>query len=1339
MNSNKVSTGLDSARVISSFEHLKSLLLRGGRMTKVAGVAASYAPQIGVAVIAAAPLLISGSMVAYADPVPVGNCAAVGAPGTYQCSGAITTTQSLSPPAGQVLTVTTTEQISVVTTAGDALDLSNSAGDIGVSFTDTYGSTITGFATGVSARNNGFGVLSITTTGDVTGLNSKGIDAYHSATASGDLTIQAAAVTGRTFGIYANNKSSGAVSITASGSVAGTTNDGINAYNSSAGTGVTIQAAAVTSGNNGIKVSNNGSGALSVTTTGDVVSTHAARVGIQATNSSAGTDLTINAATATGGNYGIYANNSGSGATSITASGTVTSTAYNGLFIQNSGTDLTIQAAAVTGAEHGISSANTGSGALSITTTGNVEGTGHTGIVANNSGADLSVQAAAVTGGRNGISATNTGSGVLSITTTGDVKGTSAIGIFASSTGAGTGLSIQAAKVTGGESGIHAANGGGALTITASGDVTGSSTTGSGIYARNEGTDLTTQAAAVSGGGEGIKVIHAASGAASITATGDVTGSSGNGVYARIRAGTDLTIQTANVSGGKNGIYALNQGTGGVSITATGTVTGTGSKEAGISAQIFNSGSGDLTIQAADVTGKLGVFGSNFGSGAVSITTSGDVSGTLSHGIVGVANGTDLTIQTANVTGFGAGIIANANGTGALSITASGEVTGGRNNGIDADVAAAGTDLTIQAAKVTGGNHGIYAYNGGTGATSITLSGDVMGGTGAGVYTDGRAGGAFGLALNAGSSVTATSGIAIMDKVGDATVTVNAGSTIIGSIQLGDGSDTLILAGGDVSGVTSFDGGDDSSVADGFIDTVRVTGMASFTGANITNFERVKIERGGSIAVPAGTRLEVSGDTVFETGSQFRVGVASGTDAGLLVGNGGAITFDSGSEVFADLSRGIELDADTAIQVVTATGGVTDRGLTIDDNSALIDFKHEVRTGDSLFLVVQQTLSATETTVTNRGRTNAESIAAAIDALIDSAPTNNPIVQYLAQFPVEQQAQKLFELVKDSLPSEVEAAGSSTVASTDLVLDLIMDRLSGGGSSVADSGAGQSGVAAGEKFLGGSGNWALWGQAGASFAEYDPSAVNGYDADTYGVTVGMDGDVAQDLRMGLAVFYSDTSVDEIGAGANNTQDIEGYGVLLYGTYNPADFYVNGTVGFGLNEYDSQRRAAGGVNQANYDGTQLTGRVEVGKTFTEGNWNLSPHVGLRYTKVSIDGYTETGPLPTSIGSQSLTSLRGVLGMSGSFTHDLENGAKLVPEAYVRGLQELSGPNGATTGNIVGGGTFISQTTERDKFSTAIGGGLGYELDDQFSVRLLYDGEFQTDYQEHSFSASIRYQF
>ena len=472
----------------------------------------------------------------------------------------------------------------------------------------------------------------------------------------------------------------------------------------------------------------------------------------------------------------------------------------------------------------------------------------------------------------------------------------------------------------------------------------------------------------------------------------------------------------------------------------------------------------------------------------------------------------------------------------------------------------------------------------------------------------------------------------------------------------------------------------------------------------------------------------------------FRVGVASDTATGLLEGVGGSITFEAGSDVYADVAQGVLLTPGTEVTVASATGGVTDNGLSVYDNSVLFSFTHDVQNaGSDLVLTVERGLLAGTATNNAGGSTNAESIAAAIDAYIDNVPTDNPILQYLVQFPTAEQAQRLLELVEDTLPTESGAEGSGTVASADMVIDLIMGRLSGGGFAVSDSGARQSGVAAGEQSLGGDGNWALWGRAGVSTAEYDPSSSNGFDSDTYGISLGLDGDMAEDLRAGFAAFYSSTDVDEIGVSANSNQEIDGYGVLFYAAYSPGDFYANATAGFGLNEYQSQRRGAGGVNAANYDGTQFMARAEVGKTFNFDAWEVFPHVGLRFNQVWIDGYTETGPLPTTIDEQSLTSLRGVFGIGGRYTHQMDDGSKLIPEAYVRGLQELADPNEAITGSIVGGGTFISQTTERDKFSTAAGVGFTYEADDQLSFRVMYDGEYQPGYREHSLSAAIRFQF
>lgn len=448
----------------------------------------------------------------------------------------------------------------------------------------------------------------------------------------------------------------------------------------------------------------------------------------------------------------------------------------------------------------------------------------------------------------------------------------------------------SASAITGAVSGIDARNYGfGALSVSASGQVTGN--TNYGIHALNVGTDLTISAAAVSptGGTDGIKVINFGTGHTSVSATGPVTGSTGDGISVA-NSGTDLTISAAAVGGAQDGIYARNFGRGELTVTTTGLVRGTNSE--GIYA--LNSGHGtDLTISATSVTaGADGIEARNDGSGALSVTASGRVAGlgTFSSGIFAINsdNGTDLTISSvgvvgtlgASVSGQRGGIEAINNGSGALSVTTNGSVLGGSKQGILADNSANGTDLTISVAHVVRGSTGIVALNHGAGTTSVTVSGIVTGNTSAGVDTQTGAGGMSVITLNAGADVSAA-GIAIVNDAGNSITTVNAGAGVTGNISLGDGSDDLIFDGGNFSGVTSFDGGDDTSTADGFIDTLtfrNVTGTVA--GAAVTNWENVVIGSGAVVSFS---------DSGLTTG---RLGVTNGGTLSMLDGTDSAFLLD---------------------------------------------------------------------------------------------------------------------------------------------------------------------------------------------------------------------------------------------------------------------------------------------------------------------------------------------------------------------------------------------------------------------------------------------------------------
>lgn len=894
--------------------------------------------------------------------------------------------------------------------------------------------------------------------------------------------------------------------------------------------------------------------------------------------------------------------------------------------------------------------------------------------------------------------------GTISVIGSGPTMGTRTAGVAAVSTG-GIATSINQAGGTVNVNGAYA-NGilatGDTATARNYGTVQGAVTNPVGVYATAVGTATASNAGIINMTGDGPGIGVGASGATvNVTNTGSVTTS---GAYVAGLFGRSSTVATTNIT---------NSGT----VTAA-AGTGAGIYGVGPTVNITNTAAGTVT------GGRVGIaavaqntlVGMNYVGGQATVTNAGTVNGDVTSYNPGVM----AAVVTANR------FIVNNTGTINGAIRANGtSIANIANNG--------GTVGDNTTAIYTGSTNGDQVTITGTGNI---INGTIQDGTSR-RYSSGNI-----LTFNQTDTVRLTKGRATAYGAGGFVsverfdeVRFTGGTTeFVGNnlflstnnrapfytptaVTVGPGA-TFKVSGG----TTTFGRADEG---------IKFGGTLNATGAGTQR---------GTVEVAAGGRLNFTGDVTFGDKGRFKVGIAGQNNAGYLQGNN--VTFNAGSEIYADLTRGIELTDGQGIKVANATNMLTDNGARVYDNSALVNFTKSV-VGNDLFLIPQRGVRAVPASANNRGTNNARNIAAAIDEFIDTAPTDNPIVQYLAQFPVAEQEERLAQLVQDTLPSESGSTGSASVVSTDMVIDLIMERLSGGGFNVVDSGQGngQTGVAAGELFLGTDLNLALWGRVGGSFAEFTPSGVNGFDSNTYAVSVGIDGDITPEMRFGLAGFYSDTDVDENGTNPNSGQQIEGLGVLAYASWRPKDWYVNGTVGYGHNTYKSQRTAAGALHTASFNGTQLMSRVEAGRIFQfdDGALDITPHVGLRANKLWLDGYTEAGPVATTVNSQNITSVRAVAGVGARYTFEYDNGSRFLPEGYIRGLQELADPSQPITGSVVGGGQFVSTPTERDNFSYAVGAGFTYEFTDVFSVRLLYDGEFQDDYREDSVTAAIRVEF
>ncbi len=729
----------------------------------------------------------------------------------------------------------------------DGINAQNSATGTDLAITAT--GTVTGGDDGVYAYNLGTGTTTVNVA-DVTGTNGDGIGVGNGS-GSGSMSVTATgAVTGDDNGIFAYHNGSGALTVTAVDAT-GTNADGIDARVIN-GTDLTVTATGdVEGGDDGISAAHQGTGAITITAvnvTGDT------GYGISAVNNNSGTSISITATGAVSGAYGIDASNSGSGALSITAKD-VTGTSGNAIFAANSasGTDLSVTTTGdVLGAIDGIFASQNGSGAATISVK-NVTGTSGRGIDARlNAGTDLSLTATgAVAGATDGIFASHQGTGALTISAV-DITGTSGAGISASNSSTGTDISITSTgDVLGGVLGISATqNGTGDLTINAK-NVTGTSNTG--IVASNTatGTDLSITATGdVLGGANGIFATQNGTGAFSINAK-NVTGTSGRGIFADVRNGTGLSLTaTGAVVGGGDGVFAQSTspditinvadvtGTTGhginavaptlfnfvdISVTATGDVIGA---TRGIEVRTF--GGGDVTVNAADVTG----------------TTGDGIRATNRSGGTGLS-GTDFSVtSTGDVIGGANGIFVENYGRGGITVNAV-NVTATLGRGIHARLLpiTAGTGISITSTGAVSGHIGIYGYSRSAGAVTANVH-DVTGTGGDAIFLANSANGTS-------ISVTAT-GTVTGDNVGIQAHNSGSGAVTINAVDVTAANNDGILA-------TNTTAGTD----------VSITATGTVTGQQ----DGIQVQTGGSGAVTINA-VDVTGES----------------NHGILVGNGTTAT-----------------------------------------------------------------------------------------------------------------------------------------------------------------------------------------------------------------------------------------------------------------------------------------------------------------------------------------------------------------------------------------------------------------------------------------------------------------
>ncbi|MES2044814.1 MAG: hypothetical protein V4475_13150 [Pseudomonadota bacterium] len=634
-------------------------------------------------------------------------------------------------------------------------------------------SVTTGAVTALAAGKNAVDVQSVSATANVTEVANGNIQAGNAgmvaaifpAAATGNINVTANGTINARFGVDAENFGTGNTIVHTVGPVNATTGNGIFAL--SAGGNVVVNAGDVTSvGNTAIIARRTNAGGPGA-------------VGVIAGNVS--------------GTTGIDASNVSFAGLTITANGTVTGTAAEGIKAVGNNVVVTTTGA-VTGATRGLSLVN-GTGFVLVmgtggfvggsddaanilnngagTTTYNISGatssTGGNGIVIRDSaiGGNIDVTTGAVTAlaaGKNAIdvvSLSNTAN--VTVVTNGNVQAGNAgvVAALVSPTATGN-VDVTANGAIDARFGVDAENfGAGTTTVKTVAPVT--ATTGNGLFALSTGGNVKVTAASVSSTGNtaivaqqvlaggagtvdaalggavtgttGINASNAGTGSVRISGAGSVTGTTGTAIVATSASGNIDILSTGIIVGATNGITAT-------STSGTVTISGTGAVTASNGTGIYGfSNAGNVVIAPASfvtATGGSGILGQVAGGGNVNITTVGKATSTTGIGIAAITNNGGATV-TANgqVAGVTAGIYGTATGSGSVVINGNANIAASNGTGILATLqgAGAGTITVNQGVNslitATGG-HGIQTDSGtSTGLTTINVAGEVRA-TGAG-------------------------------------------------------------------------------------------------------------------------------------------------------------------------------------------------------------------------------------------------------------------------------------------------------------------------------------------------------------------------------------------------------------------------------------------------------------------------------------------------------------------------------------------------------------------------------------------------------------------------------
>ena len=271
----------------------------------------------------------------------------------------------------------------------------------------------------------------------------------------------------------------------------------------------------------------------------------------------------------------------------------------------------------------------------------------------------------------------------------------------------------------------------------------------------------------------------------------------------------------------------------------------------------------------------------------------------------------------------------------------------------------------------------------------------------------------------------------------------------------------------------------------------------------------------------------------------------------------------------------------------------------------------------------------------------------------------------------------------------------------------------------------------------------MWFKPYGSYTKQkDKDGLFGFDANTYGFGVGMDGEYSSSKRLGIAFFYTNADVDT--NNINQSSKLDVYTTVIYGSkpiYDSKTLFSY-QAGIAIQKTKTSREVLGtGTATAKFTSKNFFAQTKFTKNYSySDHLSLNPSVKFIYSYFTNPSYSESGVGGMGLNVNGFHKSNFIVGIGNDFVYRFKNGMKLISSFVIN--YNTNNNSQIVSASYQGSGGVYFDTNGIKNSAVEYKAGIGLvkkvKKDVTFDINYNFRGRGD-DFQNHSVYAKLRWKF